>query len=73
MWLTDNKPFGFDVQDIRVGGLIQRIKACKKRISEWLGGEIDIIDELEAELVPAKTGYSWAKYTTANVVTHELY
>ena len=26
VWFTDNKPFGFDVQDIRMGGMERRIE-----------------------------------------------
>ena len=52
VWFTENKPHGFDVQDLRLGGLLQRIRACKARIKDYLSGKIDSIPELEEELLP---------------------
>ncbi|MBQ8428202.1 MAG: beta-N-acetylhexosaminidase [Clostridia bacterium] len=52
LWMKENKPHGFDVQDIRIGGLLQRLSACKARIKEYLAGKVDKIDELEEELLP---------------------
>ena len=48
-WYKDNKPFGFDVIDIRLGGVLMRIDTAKKRISQFLNKEIEVIDELEEE------------------------
>ncbi len=45
-WFIENKPFGFEVQDIRIGGLIARVKHCKERLEEYLDGEIEQIEEL---------------------------
>ena len=50
-WFIDNKPHGFDVQDIRFGGLIQRVKSCKDRLNDFYLGNIDEIPELEQELL----------------------
>ncbi len=46
-WLTDNKGNGFDVQAIRIGGLIQRAEDCFERLSDYKNGKIDHIEELE--------------------------
>lgn len=46
-WLKENKFFGFDVQDLRYGGLIQRIKHCRSRLEAYLDGKLDHIEELE--------------------------
>ncbi len=46
-WMTENKPHGFDVQDIRIGGLLQRIKHCRKQLLRFINGEIDRLEELE--------------------------
>lgn len=51
LWLTENKPQGFDVQDIRLGGLKQRIISCKERLKDYLDGKIDRIPELEEDLL----------------------
>jgi hexosaminidase len=46
-WNQDNKPHGFDVQDIRIGGLIQRIKHCMQDLADYAngGGAIQQLDE----------------------------
>ena len=46
-WMAENKPHGFDVQDIRLGGLKQRIAHCTERLEDLVSGEIDRIEELE--------------------------
>ncbi len=48
-WMKENKPHGFDVQDIRLGGIIARTEHCKKRIEAYVAGEIEKIEELEGE------------------------
>ncbi|MHB1483459.1 MAG: family 20 glycosylhydrolase [Saccharofermentanales bacterium] len=48
-WKTENKIFGFEVQDMRIGGLLRRVETTVVRINEYLSGEIDKIDELEQE------------------------
>ena len=51
-WLYDNKPNGFDVQDMRIGGLIRRLTSCKRRLLDYAKGNIDKIEELEQSLLP---------------------
>ena len=51
-WFTDNKPFGFEVQDVRMGGLKQRIIHCRSRLQDYLDGKIDRIEELEEQILP---------------------
>jgi hypothetical protein len=51
LWFTENKPHGFEVQDIRLGGLKQRLTHCRKRLTEYLEGKIERIPELEEELL----------------------
>lgn len=51
-WMMDNKPHGFDVQDMRLGGLLQRTISCRQRILLYVNDMIDRIDELEEVLLP---------------------
>ncbi len=51
-WLRESKSFGFDVMDIRIGGLIAQLDTAQYLLGEYLGGRIDNIDELEAERLP---------------------
>lgn len=51
LWFKENKPHGFDVHDLRMGGLIQRFTHCRQRLIDYMDGKIDKIDELEEELL----------------------
>ena len=55
-WMKENKPHGFDVQDIRLGGLIQRTKSCTRRLKAYLNDELEKIEELEEATVDFTTG-----------------
>ncbi len=50
-WMNENKPQGFEIQNIRLGGLINRVKYCRKAINGYLSGERDEIPELCEKLV----------------------
>lgn len=74
-WMEYNKPFGWEVHDIRYGGMLMRFDTVKERILDYLSGAIDSIGELEAERlylhasdadVPDKIGGSflWNQYPT---------
>lgn len=47
-WETDSKSFGFDIQEIRIGGLIYRLKGAADKILDYLDGKLERIEELEA-------------------------
>lgn len=49
-WYKENKGYGFEVQAARIGGLIQRTKDCCNRLSAWLRGEIECIEELDEDI-----------------------
>ena len=51
-WMTDNKPHGFDVQHMRLGGLLLRTNACRRRILDYVNGKLERIDELDEALLP---------------------
>ncbi len=67
-WLKENKVFGLDTVDIRMGGLLQRIKRAESRIEDYLAGSITRIDELEVEILPFNDFYGDQDFaaTTAN-------
>jgi hypothetical protein len=56
-WLTLYKPQGLEVQEIRLGGLKERLSCCLERLGAYLDGKADAIDELEQELLPHSTIY----------------
>ena len=51
-WHMTNKPFGFEVQDIRVGGLKARMDTAELRLRQYLEGELERLEELEQEDLP---------------------
>ena len=71
-WMKENKPFGFEIQDLRLGGLAQRFGVCRDLILEYLDGKRDKIDELEIELLPDNLdhGGNWESVVSANVLYH---
>ena len=57
VWMKENKPFGFEVQDIRLGGLQFRLRAAKETIAAYVNGESDRIEEFdEPVLDPGEPG-----------------
>lgn len=52
-WFAENKAFGFEIQDIRLGGLICRVKNCKERLESYIAGDLDKIEELEEDVISA--------------------
>lgn len=54
-WHKENKPFGYEVHCVRLGGLIERIEYCKKRLQEYAEGAEQEIEELEVDILPYYT------------------
>lgn len=49
LWHTTYRPFGWEVLDIRYGGLLSRIDTTLWRLEAYLAGSVDQIPELEEE------------------------
>lgn len=64
-WAAEKKPFGFEIQDIRLGGVKQRLAHCKRRLKAYLAGKEKSIPELEEEILEPlgmegdAVGYNW--------------
>ena len=54
LWESTNKPFGFEVIDFRMGGVIARLKTAADRLGAYSRGEIDDIPELSCETLLLK-------------------
>ena len=78
-WMIENKPHGFDVQDIRIGGLAYRVRHARERLLDYLDGKIPAVDELEETLLDPfgrGTDYKeeavnfnlWKQNASANVI-----
>lgn len=51
-WLREFKGYGFEVMDLRIGGLISRADTVAVMMDDYLEGRTDHIYELEAERLP---------------------
>ncbi|MCL6452264.1 MAG: beta-N-acetylhexosaminidase [Alicyclobacillus sp.] len=51
-WMRTYKPFGWEVIDIRYGGLLARIDSAKQRLTQFIAGEVAHLEELEADRLP---------------------
>lgn len=65
-WLLYYKPFGWEVLDIRYGGLLARIKSTKNRLADYLNGKIDKLPEFEEKRLPYQT------VETGSGLTHSI-
>ena len=48
-WHTYHKPFGFEVHDLRYGGLAARLLTARERILDYLEGRVESLPELLEE------------------------
>jgi hypothetical protein len=73
LWHKENKPHGFEVQDQRIGGLIMRLKSCRKRLVAYLEGKESTLPELEEQILDwfgGKTDFRTTEYPARNVWTY---
>jgi len=49
LWNATNKSFGFEVIDIRLGGLLSRLETAQMRLTQFANKEVDDIPELSTE------------------------
>lgn len=79
-WFQENKPHGFDMQDIRLGGLMCRIRSCRERLQALYDGRISVIEELEEKQLDFDGNgevfrkehiafNSWGRIVSANVLS----
>ncbi len=55
-WYEENKPNGLEIQEIRLGGLQERLRGCRKALLAYVNGETESIPELEEEILPQAVG-----------------
>lgn len=49
MWMHTYKAFGWEVLDVRYGGVLARINSARDRIMDYIQGSVERLEELEAE------------------------
>lgn len=50
LWYKENKPFGFEIQEVRLGGLMLRLEGCRERLEAFIRNGTPI-EELEEVLL----------------------
>ncbi len=73
-WHIENKPFGFEMQELFMGGIRLRLLSAADRIKDYLDGKVTSIPELEEEVLPfRKTAYdkiyTYPKTTPLRLIT----
>ena len=82
-WYDENKTYGFAVQELRLGGVRERLLSTQERILAYLDGSIDKIDELHEPILPVGALANqegspyvqhalWGREVTACVLGHQL-
>lgn len=77
-WYAENKTFGFEVQEARLGGLKARLGGVARQIEMYLDGRLDKLEELEQPTLPfspvateegvtATSDGSWFKVFSAGI------
>ena len=76
-WHKENKPHGFDIQEIRIFGVAGRIESLRHRILDYVNGRVAALEELEDDILPiGKTAgvpvrcNEFRNYISPNVVSH---
>ncbi len=78
-WYHENKSFGFEVLDIRLGGIKSRLESCSERLSDYAEGKISSLEELEINRLPVQkdgdgniispvSDASWQEMASASVL-----
>lgn len=58
-WMATYKIFGWEIIDLRYGGLLARIESAKQRLIAYLSGEIPNLEELDIAKLSFDGGPSW--------------
>jgi hypothetical protein len=66
LWMKENKSFGFEVQELRLGGLMLRLRSAKEAFEAYANGEIDTIEEFDVELLDHLRGGTRGKMPRLN-------
>ena len=77
-WYRESKPQAFDVHELRLGGLLLRMRSALDRLSAYADGKIDGIPELEEPMLPFPYGVYNVEddtfgYVDVDIAEEELY
>ena len=52
LWMQDAKPFGYELVDIKLSGVIARLTSTRLRLRYYIDGRVKRLEELEADRLP---------------------
>lgn len=52
LWMSEAKPFGYELMDVKLGAVITRLNSTIRRIKKYLDGSIPCLEELEETRLP---------------------
>ena len=67
LWERDMKRFGWEVLSLRYGAVMGRLRDVQDEISRWLCGELETIEELDAEPMPGERYGTFQRWVTPTV------
>ncbi|MBR6738030.1 MAG: beta-N-acetylhexosaminidase [Clostridia bacterium] len=80
MWNNDYNPQGYDVQDIRIGALKQRLKTAGEKVRAYLDKKVLSVPELEETNLPLNNWndellglLKWKDIVSVNVISHNVF
>ena len=72
LWFALNKPFGWEIIDIRYGGVLTRIDTVEHRLDQWLTGNLDTLEELDADRLPFEGPYPMPEGSLGRNLYHRI-
>lgn len=72
LWLSRCKAFGWEVLDIRYGGVLSRLETACQRIDDYTSGRIERIEELEEERLYFDAPYPMPEGTLGRSTYHRI-
>lgn len=72
LWFSSNKPFGWEVIEIRYGGVLARIDTVIYRLHQYIEGEISKIGELEEERLYFEGPYPMSEGSLGRNLYHRI-
>ena len=71
-WMRENKPQGFDVIDLRLGGQRQRLLHCRDRLLAYAQSRLDRLEELEEPVLDCNCEEHADGQATRAIFWHEM-
>lgn len=73
VWFQWNKPFGWEILELRYGGLIKRAETSAWRLDQYLAGTLDELPELTAPRLPFDGPWLLGEDTVGRNLFHGIY